>query len=1333
MATEPLTESLRETLAVFEGETRGTPLSTTEVADRLDLGRRSTYDRLDRLVDHGRLETKKVGASARVWWCPRPASSGPHPSSSDDRFERLPADAAADPSADAADPSADAAGPSADAAGPSVDRVLDRAGVGVLVLDGAFEVARANDTVARYFGLDREALPGRDGRELVESDLASAVADADGFVERVLGVDEEGEGTNAEPFECRVTAGDGRQERWLEHRSEPIESGACAGGRVQIYYDVTGRGDSRGIRQTGGERFESLVDAVEEYAIFTLDARGRVRSWNPGAERIKGYDASDIIGEHLSTFYTEADRAAGVPSRNLADARDRGSVEDEGWRVRADGSRFWANVTITPIHEDGSLVGYAKVTRDMTDRRAYERRLRRQRDDLERELDEVFDRIDDAFFALDDDWRFTYVNERAEAVLDRSRGELIGRSVWERFPEAVDSRFQDEYERARETGETVSFEAHYPPLERWFEVTAYPSETGLSVYFRDVTERKERERELERYGAILSAVDDGVYVVDEDGRFTTVNEAYAELTGYPREALLGAPVSKVVDEGIRDRAREIERELAAVECSTARLEARVETATGERVPAEATFALLPTDDGEYERVGVVRDVTERKERERELELYEAAVETIDDGVYVVDDENRFRLVNDAHTDLTGYGREELLGAHASLVTTEEAITLAETRRDELVETGSEAATVRTELVPHDGGRTPVETRFAPFPLEGDRYGRVGVVRDVTERRERERQLEDRMRQLEVIATLGQSALGDGDLDALMAEATEAVAEALGADYCKVLDLDRDTEELLLRRGVGWDEGIVGSATVSAVADDSQAAYTLRSEGAVVVEDLAAERRFDGPDLLTDHDVRSGISVVVGSSEEPWGILGVHDTAVREFADRDVSFVRSVANVLATAIDRRAYERELLHRNEQITALNTLNGVVREITGAVIDRSTREEIEATVCSRLAETDSYLFAWIGEIDAASREVRLRTEAGVEGYLDGVTVSVDPDDERSGGPTGRALRTGEMRTARNVRTDPRYAPWRPHAEAYGFRSSAAIPITHQGTTYGVLNVYADRPDAFEGRERAVVGQLGEVVGHAIAAEERKRALMSDEVVEVEFAVRDVTSALGLEDGPAGTVAFDHAVPLGEEEFLVYGSATRDAVGTVESVVGALAHWGDVTFRGEDGGDGGDSDGAAAEGRDGKVRFDVRLSRPPVLSALASVGGSVERAVLEDGDLRMTLHLPPGADVRQVTDIVRDRYPGAELLGRRQTTRGDGDHQGVGRTLTTELTDRQRVALEAAFHAGYFEWPRETSAEELAESLGIASPTLHYHLRRAQRKAFDALLSFSTPPPRP
>ena len=114
--------------------------------------------------------------------------------------------------------------------------------------------------------------------------------------------------------------------------------------------------------------FELLVQSVTDYAIYMLDPQGRVNSWNAGAERFKGYSASEIMGEHFSHFYTEEDRAAGVPFRALETAKNTGRFEAEGWRVRKDGSKFWAMVVIDPIrNEAGELIGYAKVTRDMSE------------------------------------------------------------------------------------------------------------------------------------------------------------------------------------------------------------------------------------------------------------------------------------------------------------------------------------------------------------------------------------------------------------------------------------------------------------------------------------------------------------------------------------------------------------------------------------------------------------------------------------------------------------------------------------------------------------------------------------------------------------------------------------------------------------------------------------------------------------------------------------------------------------------------------------------------------------------------------------------------------
>jgi len=126
------------------------------------------------------------------------------------------------------------------------------------------------------------------------------------------------------------------------------------------------------------EAFHLLVDQVTDYAIFMLDPEGRVLTWNQGAVRNKGYTADEIIGEHFRVFYPSDDAAAGKPERGLAQAAAEGRYEDEGWRVRKDGSRFWANVVITRLlNPDGSLRGFAKVTRDLTERRlAAEDRVR---------------------------------------------------------------------------------------------------------------------------------------------------------------------------------------------------------------------------------------------------------------------------------------------------------------------------------------------------------------------------------------------------------------------------------------------------------------------------------------------------------------------------------------------------------------------------------------------------------------------------------------------------------------------------------------------------------------------------------------------------------------------------------------------------------------------------------------------------------------------------------------------------------------------------------------------------------------------------------------------
>lgn len=161
--------------------------------------------------------------------------------------------------------------------------------------------------------------------------------------------------------------------RWVLRRdahAEPVEI-------LEINRDITQQKAATEQLRRSEQRFRMLVENVRDYAIFMLDPRGVISSWNTGARRIKGYESSEIIGKHFSIFYPRQDVLAGKPRWELEMARAEGSWEDEGWRLRKDGSRFWANVVITALFDDaGVLTGYAKVTRDLTARREQEERLR---------------------------------------------------------------------------------------------------------------------------------------------------------------------------------------------------------------------------------------------------------------------------------------------------------------------------------------------------------------------------------------------------------------------------------------------------------------------------------------------------------------------------------------------------------------------------------------------------------------------------------------------------------------------------------------------------------------------------------------------------------------------------------------------------------------------------------------------------------------------------------------------------------------------------------------------------------------------------------------------
>jgi PAS domain S-box-containing protein len=276
-------------------------------------------------------------------------------------------------------------------------------------------------------------------------------------------------------------------------------------GFAEITRDITER---RAVHQAlleSERRFRLLIDGVVDYALYMLDASGVVVSWNEGAQRLKGYTAGEIVGQHFSRFYTREDRAAGLPARVLETAAREGRFEAEGWRLRKDGSRFWASVVVDAIRgRDGRPEGFAKITRDITERRAAQDALR----DSERQFRLLVGNVTDyGLFMLDPNGIVSSWNAGAERIKGHRASEVIGHHV---------SRFYTEHDRAAgvplQALQTAMAEGRYEG-EGWrvrkdgslfwahVVIDRVNDEHGRLVGFakttRDITERREAQRALQ--------------------------------------------------------------------------------------------------------------------------------------------------------------------------------------------------------------------------------------------------------------------------------------------------------------------------------------------------------------------------------------------------------------------------------------------------------------------------------------------------------------------------------------------------------------------------------------------------------------------------------------------------------------------------------------------------------------------------------------------------------------------------------------------------------------------------------------------------------------------
>lgn len=431
-------------------------------------------------------------------------------------------------------------------------------------------------------------------------------------------------------------------------------------------------------------------------------------------------------------------------------------------------------------------------------------------------------------------------------------------------------------------------------------------------------------------------------------------------------------------------------------------------------------------------------------------------------------------------------------------------------------------------------------------------------------------------------------------------------------------------------------------------------------------------------------------------QKQWFLMRVAPLPPDESGSAVVAHIDITQRKLAElAAERRSEQLEAERSNLQ-HLVDRVEGLITEVMDDVMSAGSRADIQQTVVDRLATVDSYRFAWVAEFDIRDETLgpaALSTDREVD-----LSIDLDTND-----PVALAARTEAIQ----FHTGDIAGPHTDLADA-DVGSLAAVPLVAGESLYGVLTVYSEGPDVFDPRERAVLGAIGQAVATAIDATETSRLLTADNVTELELGIRsDDVFFISLARELGCRLEYGGSVAGPEETVMFFLVETADPT----AVCAAAADHPDVT---------GVTHVSTAEATS---LFEFTVTDPPVVSLLADRGAETRDIVVTSDGATLTVTLPSTTETRSVVEHVRDHYPGTDLLSVQERDEPPASRQAFLGSLEKRLTTRQLTALRKGYLGGFFDWPRDVSGEELADSMDICPSTFHQHLRAGERKLLTAV----------
>jgi predicted DNA binding protein/transcriptional regulator with GAF, ATPase, and Fis domain len=596
-----------------------------------------------------------------------------------------------------------------------------------------------------------------------------------------------------------------------------------------------------------------------------------------------------------------------------------------------------------------------------------------------------------------------------------------------------------------------------------------------------------------------------------------------------------------------------------------------------------------------------------------------------------------------------------------------------------------------------GNRRWLSINAAPLSIaDTAEWGVLAVVKDITERHQEAQTLKTLHERTQAMARTE-------NREAIAGIATETMDELLGFDGTVMYRFDGTDSLVPLEWSAGVDAAVDEPATVTR---ESGYLWSVFVEGEpTFLEDLAAH---DGQ----PHDLplQSAFVLPVGNH----GILltGTSTPSTLPTTKREAAHL--IQNNLDAALDRadreqrlRERDRALQRQNEQLEQLNRLNTIIRETTAAVIQSASRDDIERRVCEQIAAGAEYSFAWIGGRDESTGQLDLYQYAEMDpeyaeylGSRDGTTPLTEMVET--------AMRDGTVQVSQQILEQPAWKPHRSDVLTQAYRSVAVVPIVVQDRVESVLVIHGRAPELFDEREQAVLEELGDAIGYAVANLDDGATLDDGTRTEIELLISDeglfsnqLAAALDVDIELAGAIAGE---PETVRTFVRFPPLPEDVVDR------ALA---DLTFV---------VDSQRLTGTEETTLYQITLDTPRLVRSFRANGVRLRSLSVENEQTTVTAVL--SGDVRPVVEAVQAEYPQTELQARRDGIEPVDTRSTFRDRILEDLTQKQFDAFQTALYGGFYEWPRTSTREELAATRDIASSTFSHHLRAAERKLLTAVL---------